>query len=103
VYAIIETGGKQYRISEGDTIKIEKIEGEIGSTVELNNILMVSKDEEINVGSPLVRGAKATGEILDHGKDKKIVIFKHKRRKNYRKKQGHRQAYTSIKITGIQL
>lgn len=103
MYAIIETGGKQYRVEEGDTIKIEKIEGEVGSTVTLGNILMVSKDEEIKVGSPLVQGAKATGEILDHGKEKKIVVFKHKRRKNYRKKQGHRQAYTSIKITGIQL
>lgn len=103
MYAIIETGGKQYKISEGDTIKIEKIEGEAGSTVELSNVLMVSQGEEINVGNPLLQGAKATGEILGHEKDKKIIVFKHKRRKNYRKKQGHRQAYTSIKITGIHI
>lgn len=101
MYAIIETGGKQYKIKEGDTIKIEKIEGEVGGTIELDNVLMVCSGDDVNVGSPTIDGAKATGEILGQTKDKKIIVFKHKRRKNYRKKQGHRQELTSVKITGI--
>lgn len=100
MFAIIKTGGKQYKVSEGDIIKIEKIEAEAGDKIEFNQVLMVAGDD-VKVGSPVVEGAKVSAEVLDQKKDKKIVIFKFKAKKNYRKKKGHRQPYTLVKIEKI--
>ena len=100
MFAIIKTGGKQYKVSEGDVIKVEKIEAEAGDKIEFDQVLMVAGDD-VKVGSPVVEGAKVSAEILDQKKDKKIVIFKFKAKKNYRKKKGHRQPYTLVKIEKI--
>ncbi|HAZ37654.1 MAG TPA: 50S ribosomal protein L21 [Clostridiaceae bacterium] len=102
MYAIIVTGGKQYRVQEGDVIFVEKLPNDVNSTVEINKVLAVSKDGKLTVGSPLVEGAKVTATVLKHGKDKKVVVFKYKRKKDYRKKQGHRQPYTQLKIEKIE-
>ncbi|BAG07782.1 MULTISPECIES: 50S ribosomal protein L21 [Finegoldia] len=100
MFAIIKTGGKQYKVSEGDIIKVEKIEAEAGDKIEFDQVLMVAGDD-VKVGSPVVEGAKVSAEVLDQKKDKKIVIFKFKAKKNYRKKKGHRQPYTLVKIEKI--
>ncbi|EFH93079.1 MAG: 50S ribosomal protein L21 [Finegoldia magna] len=100
MFAIIKTGGKQYKVSEGDVIKVEKIEAEAGDKIEFDQVLMVAGDD-VKVGSPVVEGAKVQAEVLDQKKDKKIVIFKFKAKKNYRKKKGHRQPYTLVKIEKI--
>ncbi|MDU2131792.1 MAG: 50S ribosomal protein L21 [Finegoldia magna] len=100
MFAIIKTGGKQYKVSEGDVIKVEKIEAEAGDKIEFDQVLMVAGDD-VKVGSPVVEGAKVSAEVLDQNKDKKIVIFKFKAKKNYRKKKGHRQPYTLVKIEKI--
>ncbi|MDU2897700.1 MAG: 50S ribosomal protein L21 [Finegoldia magna] len=100
MFAIIKTGGKQYKVSEGDVIKVEKIEAEAGDKIEFDQVLMVAGDD-VKVGSPVVEGAKVSAEVLDQKKDKKIVIFKFKAKKNYRKKKGHRQPYTLVKIERI--
>lgn len=103
MYAVIKTGGKQYRVSEGDLLKVEKISGEKGSQVSFNEVLMVSKDGHIQVGRPFVEGAVVLGEIVDDVKGPKITIFKMKRRKGFRKKTGHRQTLTSLKIKEISI
>ena len=100
MFAIIKTCGKQYKVSEGDVIKVEKIEAEAGDKIEFDQVLMVAGDD-VKVGSPVVEGAKVSAEVLDQKKDKKIVIFKFKAKKNYRKKKGHRQPYTLVKIEKI--
>ncbi len=100
MFAIIKTGGKQYKVSEGDILKVEKIEAEAGDKIEFDQVLMVAGDD-VKVGSPVVEGAKVSAEVLDQKKDKKIVIFKFKAKKNYRKKKGHRQPYTLVKIEKI--
>jgi len=100
-YAIIKTGGKQYRVSEGDTVRVEKIPGEVGSSIELDEVLMVGGGDDVSIGKPLVSGAKVTAEIVAQDRAKKIIVFKMKRRKNYRRKQGHRQPYTELRITGV--
>lgn len=100
MFAIIKTGGKQYKVSEGDIIKVEKIEAKAGDKIEFDQVLMVAGDD-VKVGSPVVEGAKVSAEVLDQKKDKKIVIFKFKAKKNYRKKKGHRQPYTLVKIEKI--
>ncbi|MDU2544682.1 50S ribosomal protein L21 [Finegoldia magna] len=100
MFAIIKTGGKQYKVSEGDVIKVEKIEAKSGDKIEFDQVLMVAGDD-VKVGSPVVEGAKVQAEVLDQKKDKKIVIFKFKAKKNYRKKKGHRQPYTLVKIEKI--
>ena len=99
MYAIIATGDKQYRVSEGDTIYIEKLENEAGEVVTFP-VLMLS-GETVKVGAPYVEGATVTGEVVRHGKGEKIVIFKYKSKKNYRRKAGHRQPFTQVKITGV--
>ena len=99
MYAIIATGGKQYRVSEGDTIYIEKLENEVGDIVSFP-VLMLS-GETIEVGNPYVTGATVTGKVVRHGKGEKIIIFKYKSKKNYRRKAGHRQPFTQVEITGI--
>ncbi|UCC65921.1 MAG: 50S ribosomal protein L21 [Deltaproteobacteria bacterium] len=101
MYAVMETGGKQYRVTPGDLIRVERIEGEVGQKVELERVLYLKGDDGTQVGNPTVAGAKVVGRITVQGRGKKIVIFKYKRRKNYRRKQGHRQYYTWIKIEDI--
>lgn len=99
--AVIQTGGKQYKVSPGDEIQIEKIPGKAGDTVRFDQVLIYEKDDDVKVGTPLVQGVEVTGEIIRQDRSKKIVVFKFKRRKKYRKKQGHRQSYTRLKITDI--
>jgi len=101
VYAIIETGGKQYKVSEGDVVYIEKLELEDGAEVKFDKVLLVGEGDSIKVGSPAVDGAIVSGKVLKNGKAKKVVVFKYKPKKGYRKKQGHRQAYTKVQIEKI--
>ena len=103
MYAVIKTGWKQYRVSEGELLKVEKIEGNKGDTVLFDNVLMVSRDGDIKVGTPVVEGAKVTGEIVTEMKSPKITVFKMKRRKGYRRKTGHRQKLTVLKIKEISM
>ncbi len=100
MYAVIESGGKQHRVVEGETLKLEKIEGATGETVEFDRVLMIGGDT-IKIGTPLVEGGKVTAEVVAHGRHKKIKIIKFNRRKNFRKETGHRQWFTEVKITGI--
>ena len=102
MYAVIRTGGKQYRVSEGQTLQVEKLPGAPGEVVTFKEVLLVGEGEATKVGRPLVAGANVKAEILAQERDKKLVIFKLRRRKNYRRKTGHRQPYTRLKITGIQ-
>ena len=101
MYAVVRTGGKQYRLGVGDSVKVEKLSDEVGNIVELSQILMVSDGSEVKVGTPLVTGASVKAEIVGHGRNKKIRVFKMKRRKKYRRTQGHRQAFTQLKVTEI--
>ena len=100
MYAIIETGGKQYRVSEGSEIYVEKLDLAEGETVTLDKVLMVGGDT-LTVGNPRVEGATVEANVVKHGKQKKIIVFKYKPKKKYRRKQGHRQPYTKLQITGI--
>jgi large subunit ribosomal protein L21 len=102
-YAIIRTGGKQFRVEPGQTIRIPSLVGEAGGAVEFNEILLGSDGSNVRTGVPTLRGAKVTGEIVKHGLGDKIVVFKFKRRKNYAKKQGHRQGFTEVRIKDITL
>ena len=102
MYAIIETGGKQYRVSEGDVLRIEKLSADEGETIELDKVLALSNDSELQVGKPWLKEAKVTAKILQHGKADKIIVFKYKPKKNYRRKQGHRQPFTEIQIEKIE-
>ncbi len=98
MYAVVVTGGKQYKVAEGDVLYVEKLTADVDSTVELDNVLLVGKDNgETVVGKPMVEGAKVTAKVLAQGKAKKVVVFKYKPKKDYRKKQGHRQPYTKSK------
>ena len=101
MYAVIQTGGKQYRVSEGDTVRVEKLAADEGATVELDKVLMVANGEDIKVGTPYVDGGKVTATVKNHGKGKKVKIIKFKRRKHHMKRQGHRQWFTELEITGI--
>ena len=101
MYAVVKTGGKQYRLGVGDSVKVEKLPDEVGNIVELSQILMVSDGGEVKVGTPLVTGASVKAEIVGHGRNKKIRVFKMKRRKKYRRTQGHRQAFTQLKVAEI--
>ena len=100
MYAVIESGGKQHRVIEGETLKLEKIEVATGETVEFDKVLMVGGDT-IKIGTPLVAGSKVTAEVIAHGRHKKVKIIKFNRRKHYRRETGHRQWFTEVKITGI--
>ena len=100
-YVIVQTGGKQYRVSNGDTIRVESIPGDIGDTVELTDIRMVFTDGDVTLGTPNVEGARVVTEIADSGKGKKIVVFKYKSKVRYRRKKGHRQLYTDLTVTDI--
>ena len=101
MYAIIETGGKQYRVTEGDVLSIEKIEAAEGQTVDFDRVLTVVKDGEVVIGKPLIANAKVTAEVVAHGKGKKILVFKYKAKSNYRRRQGHRQPFTKVRIEKI--
>ena len=101
MHAIIETGGKQYRVSEGDTLFIEKLDAESGGKVTFDRVLAIVNGETTHFGAPTVTGASVTGEVLKHGKTKKVIVYKMKPKKNYRRKQGHRQPYTQVKINQI--
>ncbi|RMH39836.1 MAG: 50S ribosomal protein L21 [Gammaproteobacteria bacterium] len=101
MYAVIQSGGKQHRVKEGDVVRLEKIEQETGATVEFDKVLLVSDGENVKVGAPYVEGAKVAAEIVTHGRGKKVRIIKFKRRKHHMKRQGHRQWYTEVRITGI--
>lgn len=100
MYAVFESGGKQHRVAEGESLKLEKIEAATGETIEFDRVLMVGGDD-VRVGTPLVDGAKVTAEVLDHGRHEKVRIVKFNRRKHHRKETGHRQWYTEVRITGI--
>lgn len=102
MYAIIQTGGKQYRVKEGDVLFVEKLEGNEGDIVEINTVLAVGNEGEMTFGAPLVEGAKAVLKVLGQGKGKKVIVFKYKPKKNYRRKTGHRQPYTKVTVEKIQ-
>jgi large subunit ribosomal protein L21 len=101
MFAVIKTGGKQYRVAAGDKLKIEKLPADVGSEVVLDQVLMVGEGAAVKVGAPLVAGAAVKATVVGHGKGDKVTIFKLRRRKHYKKSQGHRQQYTEIQITGI--
>ncbi len=101
MYAVIKTGGKQYRVIAGEKIKVEQITADVGSEIVLDQVFMVANGDDIKIGAPLVNGAKVTATVLSHGRHDKIKIFKMRRRKHYQKHQGHRQNYTEIQISGI--
>jgi len=102
LYAIIETGGKQYRVSEGDTLYVEKLPVEAGETVEIDRVLALVDGENLKIGSPVVEGAKVVLKVVRHGRGRKIIVFKYKPKKNYRRKQGHRQAFTEVTVEKIE-
>lgn len=102
MYAVFSTGGKQYRASEGDVLRVEKLDVEKGATVEIDQVLMVGEGDDVRLGAPTLEGGKVTAEVVDHGRGDKIRIIKFKRRKHHMKQMGHRQYYTDIKITGIE-
>ena len=102
MYTVLSTGGKQYRVQEGDVIFVEKLNAEVDSTVELTEVLAVSNGDALKVGTPVVEGAKVVAKVLSQGKAKKITVFKYKAKKDYRKKTGHRQPYTKLVIEKIE-
>ena len=101
MYAVVKTGGKQYKVKEGDIIEIEKISGNVGDTIELKEVLLIAHSDTFKIGQPVVPDAKVVGSVVRQEKAKKVIIFKSKRRKGYQKKQGHRQRYTKLKINQI--
>jgi large subunit ribosomal protein L21 len=101
MYAVIKTGGKQYRVKEGDVLKLEQLSAEVGSKVEFNEVLMLTKDDKITCGTPFIANTIVHAEVIEHGRHKKIKIIKFRRRKHHMKQMGHRQNYTQVKITAI--
>lgn len=101
MYAVVQTGGKQYRLGVGDNVRVEKLAGELGEVVELPQVLVIGDGEKVSIGDPVVAGASVKAEIVSHGRDKKIRVFKMKRRKKYRRTQGHRQSFTQLRVTEI--
>jgi large subunit ribosomal protein L21 len=101
-YAVIRTGGKQYRVAPGDVIRVEKLAGEPGAAVAFTEVLMTEDGGTVRVGSPLLSDVRVTGEVLQQGKAKKVLVYKKKRRKNYRRHQGHRQQFTAVRVTQIE-
>ena len=101
MYAVIESCGKQYKVAEGDVVFFEKLDAEEGNKVAFDKVILVSEEGKVQVGNPYVKGVKVEGKVVSHGKAKKIIVFKMKAKKNERKKQGHRQPYTKVEITGI--
>lgn len=101
MYAVVRTGGKQYRVAQGDRVDIEKIAGDVGQEVTLDDVLMIGGNGDTKIGTPRVEGASVTARIIEQGRGKKVLVFKFKRRKDYKKMRGHRQYYTRLEITGI--
>jgi large subunit ribosomal protein L21 len=101
MYAIVRTGGKQYQVACGDQVRVEKLEGNIGESIDLSEVLMVVDGEDVKVGRPVLENAKVTATIAEQGRAKKVIVFKKKRRKGYRLKQGHRQSFTALRIEAI--
>ena len=101
MYAIIESCGRQYKVAEGDVVFFEKLDAEEGKNISFENVVLVSDEGKVQVGNPYVKGVKVEGKVISHGKGKKIIVFKMKPKKNYRRKQGHRQPYTKVEITSI--
>jgi len=103
VYAVIQTGGKQYKVKPGEELRVEKLDGKVGDEVYFDKVLLVSKGDEVTVGKPILENAKVVARITRQARGPKIVVFKYKRRKRYRKKQGHRQDFTGLKVIGIEV
>jgi large subunit ribosomal protein L21 len=101
VYAVIKTGGKQHKVTEGEVLKIEKIDAEVGAEITFDEVMMVKKDEQVTIGQPYVENASVTAEVVEQGKGDKVIVFKYKRKKNYQRKKGHRQLYTAVRIKAI--
>ena len=101
MFAVLKTGGKQYKVAQGDVIQVEKLEGSVGDKVTLDQVLMIGEEDKVDVGSPVLDGSKVTCEIINQGKGAKVLVFKKKRRKKYRRTNGHRQFITHLKITDI--
>ena len=102
-YAVIRTGGKQYRVTSGELLRIESLKGDVGSQVEFSDVLLTANEGSVQIGTPLVAGASVTAQIVEHGKERKIIVFKKKRRQGYRRKQGHRQHFTAVRVQDINL
>jgi len=100
-YAVIRTGGKQYRVSPGGVVRVELLEGQTGAEIEFPEVLLASVNDEVRVGAPVLENARVTGRIVQQGKAKKVLVFKKKRRKNYRRSYGHRQPFTAVQVTAI--
>jgi large subunit ribosomal protein L21 len=100
-YAVIRTGGKQYRVAPGDVVRVERLGGDVGAAVEFTEVLLTAGDGAVRVGTPLVEGAHVRGQIVAQGRDRKILVYKKKRRKNYRRRRGHRQSVTTVRVTEI--
>jgi large subunit ribosomal protein L21 len=102
VYAIIRTGGKQYRVEPGDVVRLERLAAEIGASVTLDDVLLVGGQDDVQVGAPRLENAAVVGTVVEQGRDRKIRVFKHKRRKHYRRTKGHRQSFTAVKIERVE-
>ena len=101
MYAVIKTGGKQYKVAQGDRLRIEKLPAGVGDTVTFDEVLLIGGGDALKIGAPLVAGAKVEAKVVAQDREKKIIVFKFRRRKNYRRKNGHRQPFTALEITGI--
>lgn len=101
MYAVVESGGKQYRVAEGNRIRVEKCDAEIGSSVTLDKVMLLGKDDSVQVGAPYVAGVSVSAKVLAHGKEDKVIVFKYRRKKNYRRFRGHRQQYTDLVVETI--
>ncbi len=101
MYAVVKTGGKQYKVTKGEVIKVEKLMADVGSEIDLDQVLMVIDGDNVQIGTPLIENAVVKAKVLEHGKDKKVIVFKKKRRKGYKKKRGHRQHFTTLEIQDV--
>jgi len=102
MYAVFQSGGKQYRVSEGDEVHLEKLSAQVGDTITFEEVLLTSDGQTVQVGQPYVKGSKVVGQVIRHDKDRKVLVLKYKRRKGYRRKRGHRQHFTRVRIQGIE-
>lgn len=103
MYAVVAAGGKQYKVQEGEILRVEKLDGEVGASVAFDQVLMVSDGENVQIGRPVIESAAVRGHIVEQGKAKKVIVFKYKKRKRYRRKRGHRQQFTAIQIDQIEV